>query len=118
LMRWGSYHSGTGISRFFATEVPASLSLYANPVPVDQILPASLYRSSKPSWWGTMPWPAIGPDVTGGQDPSGHAYKIPAQVCYGSSPKNPDGPLIFNADKCYGNTPSSPPKPPARFRMH
>jgi len=117
LMRWGNYDSVTGISRFVATEVPASLSLYANPVPVDQILPASLYRSSKPSWWGTMPWPAIGPDVTGGQDPSGHAYKIPAQVCYGSSPKNPDGTLIFNADKCYGNTPSSPPNPPASFRM-
>jgi len=51
-----------------------------------------------------MPWPAIGPDVTGGQDPAGHAYKIPAQVCYENSPQNADGTLIFNAGNCYGNT--------------
>jgi len=52
-----------------------------------------------------MPWPAIGPDVTGGQDAAGYAYKIPAQVCYDNSPKNPDGTLTFNADNCYGSTP-------------
>jgi hypothetical protein len=27
-------------------------------------LPASLYLQSKPSWWGNLPWPAIGPDVS------------------------------------------------------
>jgi hypothetical protein len=27
-------------------------------------LPASLYYSSKPSWWGTLPFPAIGPDCS------------------------------------------------------
>jgi hypothetical protein len=44
-------------------------------------LPASLYLSSKPSWWcQETPWPPIGPDVTGGtEDPAGHVYKIPAQ---------------------------------------
>jgi hypothetical protein len=30
----------------------------------DTALPASLYRSSAPSWWGSAPFPAIGPDVT------------------------------------------------------
>lgn len=30
----------------------------------DQTLPASLYLSSKPSWWGNVQWPAIGPDVS------------------------------------------------------
>jgi hypothetical protein len=29
----------------------------------DHALPASLYLTSKPSWWGTLPWPAIGPDL-------------------------------------------------------
>lgn len=29
----------------------------------DQTLPASLYLSGKPSWWGSMQWPCIGPDV-------------------------------------------------------
>jgi hypothetical protein len=27
-------------------------------------LPASLYLPGKPSWWGTQPWPAIGPDLS------------------------------------------------------
>jgi hypothetical protein len=30
----------------------------------DRILPASLYLSAKPSWWGNTAWPAIGPDVS------------------------------------------------------
>jgi hypothetical protein len=28
-------------------------------------IPASLRYSSKPSWFGSMDWPAVGPDVTG-----------------------------------------------------
>jgi hypothetical protein len=30
----------------------------------DQVLPASLYLKAMPSWWGSAPWPAIGPDVS------------------------------------------------------
>lgn len=30
----------------------------------DRALPPSLYLSSKPDWWGTVQWPAIGPDVS------------------------------------------------------
>ena len=30
----------------------------------DRVLPASLYLSGKPNWWGNMQWPAIGPDVS------------------------------------------------------
>jgi len=59
-----------------------------------------------------MPWPAIGPDVTGGQDPSGHVYANPAQVCYNNTPKDSNGILIFNADKCYKQSPSAPPTNP------
>jgi hypothetical protein len=42
--------------------------------PAGTTLPASLYRESPPSWWGTTPWPAIGPDV------AGYENKIPAQL--------------------------------------
>jgi hypothetical protein len=30
----------------------------------DRVLPASLYLTGKPKWWGDHRWPAIGPDVT------------------------------------------------------
>jgi hypothetical protein len=36
-------------------------------------VPASLFYSSKPSWFGSLAWPAIGPDV------SGYVTDIPAQ---------------------------------------
>ena len=44
-----------------------------NPNISDHSLPTSLYLSSKPSWWGTQPWPPIGPDV------AGYATSIPAK---------------------------------------
>ena len=62
-----------------------------------------------------MPWPPIGPDVTGGQDPSGHSYNIPAKLCYLNSPVDPAygaaGILLFNANTCYvaRNTPPAAP---------
>lgn len=30
----------------------------------DRVLPASLYLTGKPNWWGSVQWPAIGPDVS------------------------------------------------------
>jgi hypothetical protein len=30
----------------------------------DRNLPPSLYLTGKPSWWGNLPWPAIGPDLS------------------------------------------------------
>ncbi|MFN8422732.1 MAG: glycosyl hydrolase family 28-related protein [Anaerolineae bacterium] len=48
-----------------------------DPSIADHTLPASLYRSAKPPWWGDeLPWPAIGPDLTP------MVGKIPAQVRY------------------------------------
>lgn len=41
-----------------------------------QTLPASLYLTAAPNWWGTNAWPAIGPDV------SGYTQPIPAEVRY------------------------------------
>jgi len=68
-------------------------------------LPASFYLPGKPSWWGGLPFPATGPDVTGGAGPGGHSYGNPAQACYvskmGGSDGGAGGPLTFRADRCY-----------------
>ncbi len=75
---------------------------------VTHTLPASFYLSSQPSWWGSMAFPATGPDVTGGTGPAGHTYGNPAQACYfnvmGGSDGGAGGPLAFNANTCYGTT--------------
>src|SRR5881296_1671347 len=103
VMRWGNYDTVTGAPQWNVSEVPSSLSLYGTAVPADHTLPASFYLSATPSFWGTMPWPPIGPDVSGGDIPGvgGHAYLIPAQLCYNNSAKDANGILIFNANICY-----------------
>lgn len=114
LMRWGNYDVVTGAARWDSSEVPSGLSQYANPVPSTHNLPASFFLSSKPAWWGTPwgnpPWPAIGPDVTGGPGPGGHSYDIPAKLCYENTSKDSNGILNFNATSCYesGPAPSTP----------
>lgn len=74
-------------------------------------LPPSFYLVAKPAWWGTLPWPAIGPDVSGGTGPGGHTSLTasnPAQRCYLSVMGGADGaagsPLAFNAADCYGSS--------------
>jgi hypothetical protein len=42
----------------------------------DHALPPSLYRAAKPTWFGNVSWPPIGPDV------AGYTSKIPAQLRY------------------------------------
>jgi hypothetical protein len=74
---------------------------------ITHTLPASFYKFSKPSWFGSTPWPAIGPDVAGGLGPGGHAYAIPAQACYNKTPKDSNGILLFDANACY----CAPPAP-------
>lgn len=70
-----------------------------------QSLPSSFYMVKKPSWWGALPFPSIGPDVVGGSGPGGHTYGNPAQTCYlntmGGSDGGAGGPLNFNASVCY-----------------
>jgi hypothetical protein len=116
-MRWGNYDTVNNGVRFVAGEVPSGLSSFANPVPGSQTLPASFFLDSKPSWFGTVPWPPIGPDVTGGNISglSGHAYKIPAQLCY----ENVSTYTSFNAGSCYGNGSgdTTPPSPPRNLRI-
>jgi hypothetical protein len=119
LMRWGNYDTVNAGVRFVASEVPTALTgtqaPYSNPVPGSQTLPASLYRTDRPRWWpAAKPWPAIGPDVTGGNIPGvgGHAYTIPAQDCYltrmGGPPDGSGDVLSFNANSCYQVVPSAP----------
>jgi hypothetical protein len=80
-------------------------------------LPNSFFLSSKPSWWTSgIPWPAIGPDVTGGTGPGGHTSLTasnPAQNCYLNVMGGVDGgagsPLTFNAATCYAAPPPAPP---------
>jgi hypothetical protein len=110
-MRWGNYDVAHAATQWNASEVPSGLSQFANPVPGNQNLPASFYLASKTSWWGTMPWPAIGPDVTGGTDPTGHAFAIPAQACFNITPKNGTGVLTFNANTCYQQALAPPAAP-------
>jgi hypothetical protein len=95
MVRWGNHDYATNQTHWNADEIPAGL-----PIPT-HVLPASLFLSERPAWWGQTAWPPIGPDVTGGQDPAGHAHKIPAQVCYENTPRGADGRLVFNAGDCY-----------------
>jgi hypothetical protein len=87
MMRWGNYDPKTGAVRFCGnssdtgwsttcastSEVPTSISVYPNTVPTlgDTVagqspMPASFYLASKPVWFGSLVYPPIGPDVTGG----------------------------------------------------
>jgi hypothetical protein len=124
-MFWGNYDTVTAANRWCGnngntgwsttcsstSEVPTTASTYPNAVPSTEILPASFYKSSKPSWWPTAKaWPPIGPDVTGGNisNLNGKVYSIPAKDCYTNIMSGPaDGTgnvLSFNADACYTNT--------------
>jgi hypothetical protein len=120
LLRWGNYDSVTAGARFVSSEVPSTIPNFSNPVPSSQTLPASFYLSGKPAFIpASRPWPLIGPEVTGGDAPNsaGHAYKIPARVCFESAAVDPaysgSSPRIktFNAGSCYASGVSAPTAP-------
>jgi len=50
-----------------------------DPTIADQTLPASLYLTSKPAFFGNRPWPSIGPDL------SPMVGVVPARARYGST---------------------------------
>ncbi len=117
---WGNYDVATAAVRFCGnssdsvwasvcngtSEVPTGASLYPNSVPTagdtaagQSPMPASFYLSSKPSWFGSAPFPVIGPDVTGGNigqctgtlNTPGHYSGLPATSsgqCTGTSLSN------------------------------
>ena len=114
LFRWGNYDVVTNAVQWTAAEVPSGLTRFSNPVPSSQALPSSLYLSSRPPWWGGMPWPPIGPEITGGDNANGHAYQTPARICYDSSSRT-GGILNFNAARCYVD--AQAPRPPFNVRV-
>jgi hypothetical protein len=127
LMRWGNYDTVNNAVRFVSSEIPSGISGYPNPVPSSQTLPASFYLSAKPAWWPSgKPWPAIGPDVTGGNisygagaaaNLGGHVYTIPAQDCYTNTmggPANGTGSVLsFDPNSCYAPNTGTAPMPPS-----
>lgn len=121
LMRWGNYDTVTGANRFLASEVPSAIGLFANPLPSTPALPASFYLSAKPSWFGPTSWPAIGPDVAGGQHTAGRAYKIPARACWEQgaidSAYGTANVRVFRPDVCYGSATMPLPSPPSNLRI-
>jgi hypothetical protein len=125
-MRWGNYDTVTDAVRWCGnsgntgwsttcsstSEVPTGLSKYPNSVPSTETLPSSFYLTSKPSFFGSNPWPAIGPDITGGSGPGNHVKRIPARVCFEDVMGGAYGdstPKTFNANSCYtGSTLPAP----------
>lgn len=126
VMLWGNYDTVNAGTRFVASEVPNSLTggaaTFSNPVPGSQTLPASFYHSSTPTWWPpTKPWPAIGPDVSGGNvsGVGGHVNTIPAEDCYLNSMggiASGAGPVLsFNENTCYQS--ANRPQPPTNVSV-
>jgi hypothetical protein len=77
-------------------------------------LPASFYLNSKPSWWGSVAWPPIGPDVTGGNISDsiarGYVNAIPALNCFKIATVNgTTNTGTFDASSCYTVTSVAPP---------
>jgi hypothetical protein len=87
MLRWANYDVASGTVRFcgnssntgFSTtcantsEIPTGAPAYPNAVPTlgdtgagQGPLPASFYLLTKPAWFGSLPFPPIGPDVSGG----------------------------------------------------
>lgn len=107
LFRWGNYDTVNASIQWNSGEVPSSDPNYPNPVPATHTLPNSMYLTDQPLWWTlksgfgtTPPWPAIGPDVTGGSGPGGHSYENPAELCWDNT-SSTGGIKNFNASNCY-----------------
>ena len=117
-MLWGNYDTVNGAVRWVMGEDGSGDATYPGLASPSMTLPASFYLAAKPAWWGTMPYPAIEPDVSGGSGPAGHAYLIPAANCYvnvmGGPTTSVGSALSFNASTCY-TAAASPPNPPTNL---
>jgi hypothetical protein len=147
LMRWANWDTVTNATRFCGnssdtgwsttcastSEIPTGLAFYANAVPTkgdtgagQAALPPSFYLRGTPPWWNfplgtTAPFPAVGPDVTGGNiiGYGGHAYMIPARNCWVNmmgGVLGTSGLLSFNADTCYLNNSATSPAAPTNLQ--
>jgi hypothetical protein len=85
---------------------------------VTHTLPASWYLTAKPAWWGAIPYPSIGPEITTGDTWAGQAdsqLSNPAERCYfkvmGGVEGGGGGPYSFSRSLCYtasGPVPGAP----------
>jgi hypothetical protein len=77
MLRWGNWDSVNAATLYCtAAGVPIAVCpeddrgdtapLYPGLSSPSKTIPASFYMNSKPAWFGSTQWPAIGPDVTGG----------------------------------------------------
>lgn len=140
LMKWGNWDaatylangntngiryctaSGAGNSACTGSETASTDPTFPGLSSPSTTFPASFYLSSKPVWFGSTPWPAIGPDVTCStncvSNAANHANKIPARLCYEASAKDSNGNLTsFDASTCYASTPAAALSPPSNLRM-
>lgn len=126
-IRWCGNSSDPGWSTTCGStsEVPTAFgdttgvsSAYVNPVPSSTTLPASFLYSSAPSWWGSLPWPGIGPDVIGGNigicsgGTYARSYVISGSQCTGGGTMVAAFGGHANANPamaCYLNTMGGPP---------
>lgn len=115
MMRWGNYDTVNGSVQTNSGETASSASTYpglASPS-TSWSSYSSFYLSGKPSWWvfpsgtSSTPWPAVGPDITGGtiSGVGGHAFHNPAANCFynvlGGVNNGSSGALNFDAKNCY-----------------
>lgn len=112
LLRWGNYDTVTGAVRWCGSssdtgwsttcagtsEIPSGLAAYGNAMPTlgdtgagQSTMPTSFFYSTVPAWWGNNPWPAIGPEVAGGN----------LGVCSGGTYA---GALATSSSQCVGGT--------------
>jgi len=81
---------------------------------VTHTLPPSFYLASKPNWWGSRPWPGIGPDITGGTGWQAFVNNNPAADCFATTTVNgTSNTSSFNPDACYPPSSNSTPPAPA-----
>lgn len=107
--RWCGDSGNTNWAKCTAgTEVPSTLTSYANEIPANESFADSFYLSAKPAWVDAMkPWPLIGPDVSGGlvADLGGHLVTTPAMDCYldvMSGPSDGSGSVLaYDWTMCY-----------------
>jgi hypothetical protein len=90
LWRWGNFDYATNIPHWDPAEIPSGEA-----VPTTKTLPASLYLSGKPAWFGNAAWPPIGPDVAGMASPL--LRPDSGGVCACRSTSIPDSPGVPNA---------------------
>jgi O-glycosyl hydrolase len=105
-MFWDSYDVVTNGIRCNNAEVPTGAPVYPNSIPTlgcsGGALPPSFYLpSTRPSWWlASIPYPAVGPDVSNGNvgqcsgvlNTAGHQSGLPALTsaqCVGTSLTTP-----------------------------